>query len=95
MGNSYHPAGNASTDGVRARIEGVVEYVRGQTASSGPEAKRAGSLAITSFEQGVMWVERAFGASDFVVGDDGGAQGPDRSERPVEAAEEHDGQSDP
>jgi hypothetical protein len=100
-GNAYHPTGNAKADGVRVRVEGVIAYVRAQTASGGPEAKRAAALAVTNFQQGSMWAERALTAEDAVEGDDGGAKGADRtqggvsdrSEKTSEIEERGDGTS--
>jgi hypothetical protein len=79
--------GNAAVDGIRVRTEALVAYVRRATAASGPETQRSAALAIAGFESGVLWAGKAFASSDFVVGDDGGAQGA--------TTEEHDGQSDP
>jgi hypothetical protein len=59
-------------ESVKATIETLIGFVREETASSGPLTKRAAALAITSFEQGAMWAEKAFTAEDLVEGDDGG-----------------------
>ena len=90
-GNPYHPTGDARADGVRARTDELVAYVKRETEASGPEAKRAAALAATSYEQAWMWAERALNAKDAVKdavkGDDGGAKGPDRT-IPTELAQE-------
>ena len=86
-GNAYHPTGDARADGIRARTDELVAYVKRETAASGPEAKRAAALAATSYEQAWMWAERALNAKDAIKGDDGGAKGLDRT-IPTELAQE-------
>jgi hypothetical protein len=84
--------GNARADGVKARTDELVAYVKRETGASGAGAKRAAALAATSYERAWMWAERAFLAEDFVAGDDGGSG---EGEPPTrEMFEENDGQSD-
>ena len=86
-GNPYHPTGDARADGIKARTDELVAYVKRETEASGPEAKRAAALAATSYEQAWMWAERALNATDAVEGDDGGGKGADRT-IPTELAKE-------
>ena len=71
----------AKADWIKDRTAELVRFVKAQTEASGPETKRAAAIAVTGLEQAGMWAERAFGCSDFVPGDDGGAAGEDRSAR--------------
>ena len=68
-GNPYHPTGDARADGIKARTDELVAYVKRETEASGPEAKRAAALAATSYEQGAMWAVKALFSEDMVEGD--------------------------
>ena len=83
--NAYHPTGNVKADGVRARTEGLIEYLRTETAAGGPLTQSAAASAIKDYEQAAFWAVKALTAADFVAGDDGGG-------KVVEGA---DGESDP
>jgi hypothetical protein len=70
MGDRYHPTGDARADGIRAKVDELVGYVKGETAASGPEAQRAAALAVTNLQQGGMWAVKALQAEDAVRGDE-------------------------
>ena len=73
--NQYHPTGNAKADGVRARTEGLIEYLRTETAASGPLTQSAAASAIKDYEQAAFWAVKALTAADLVEGDGGGGKG--------------------
>lgn len=77
--NAYHPSGNAKADGIKARTDELIHYIRTETAASGPLTKGAAEHAIHAYEQASMWAVKALFSADLVEGDDGGAQGLDRT----------------
>jgi hypothetical protein len=79
--------GNAKADGIKARTEGLIDYLRTATAASGPLTQGAAAHAIQAYETGAFWAVKALNEADAVRGDDGGGE--------REEAEERDGQSDP
>lgn len=68
--NTYHPTGDARADGIKAKVEELVGYIKRETDASGPLTKRAAALAVTNLEQGGMWAVRALTAEDAVRGDE-------------------------
>ena len=68
--NPYHPTGNAKADGVRARTDELIRYLRTVTAASGPLTQSAAASAIKDYEQAVFWAVRALTAADAVDGDE-------------------------
>ena len=97
--NPYHPTGNVKADGVRARTDELIHYLRTETASSGPLTQSAAASAIQAYEQAAFWAVKGLTAADAVEGDGGGATGPDRSvsanDAGLDGVDRHDGQSDP
>ena len=72
-GNAYHPTGDARADGIKAKVEELVAYVKRETEASGPETQRRAAIAVTNFEQASMWAVKALFSEDAVRGDDGGS----------------------
>ena len=75
----FNPTQDERVDWIKSSIDGLIAYVREQTEASGPETKRRASIAITGLEQASMWAVKALFSEDAVGGDDGGAEGPDRT----------------
>lgn len=74
--NAYHPTGNAKADGIKAKTDDLIRYVKDQTAASGPETQRRAALAATAYEQAAMWAATALFSEDAVKGDDRGDDAP-------------------
>lgn len=62
--------GDARADGIKARFEELIEELERGFGASGPKAVRAADQAIRKLHEGLMWAVKAFGAEDFVAGDE-------------------------
>jgi hypothetical protein len=69
----FNPTGDRRVTIIKSGVDALIEFIRAETASSGPETKRRASISITGLEQASMWGVKALFSSDAVRGDDGGS----------------------
>jgi hypothetical protein len=72
----FNPTGDRRVTVIKSGVDALIEFIRAETASSGPETQRRASIAITGLEQASMWGVKALFSEDAVKGDDGGSGEP-------------------
>ena len=69
----FNPTKDRRVTVIKGGVDALIEVVRAETASGGPETRRRASLAVTNLENGAMWAVKALVSEDAVAGDDGGS----------------------
>jgi hypothetical protein len=77
--SDFNPTGDERVAKIKHATDELIWLVSHYTDAGGPGTQRRAKLAITNYEQASMWAVKALFSEDAVVGDDGGAKGPDRS----------------
>jgi hypothetical protein len=65
---------NLAADGVKARTDELIHYLRTETQASGPLTQGAAAHAIQAYETGAYWAVKALLEADAIEGDDGGGE---------------------